>query len=80
MTVQEAAHDLYQHLCKSHHPNWLGSIGCADVGQYNGEAYIGVMLVREPHRFEWEPPATWQGYRLDVKVVGRMRLCGEGDR
>ena len=68
-TLREAAHTLYDHFrCgEGMHP-YIACIG-------EGANVIHVWLVRKPRGHERPIPPSWEGWPVETKVTGRMRLC-----
>jgi hypothetical protein len=74
LTLAEAAHTLYVHFSCGSASHWIWSIGARQVGPHNDTASLVVMLVRKPYHFEGTIPETWQGYPVESKVIGEVRI------
>lgn len=70
-TMREAAHSLYDlfRCGEGMHP-YIQAIGEAE-----NTGIIWVYLVRKPMRHERQIPSEWEGWPIETRVTGRMRLC-----
>jgi hypothetical protein len=68
MTIQEAAHSLYEKYAHPCHPPWLVSVAIgADTIHVHVRSKRDLRLV--------SIPPEWEGYKVAVRVTGPMRLC-----
>lgn len=74
--LQAAANRLwhkYFDSCPGIHP-FISSIVIAAKGEYNDTDRIYVFLARKLMHHEGTIPKTWEGFPVETKVVGRMRM------
>jgi hypothetical protein len=68
-TLREAAHSLYELFrCGDGMHPYIACIG-------EGADTIHVWLVRKPMHHERQIPREWEGWPIETRVSGRMRLC-----
>lgn len=73
-TLHEAASLLCRYFRLPAYPHWIQAIGECDISPWNDTARIIVFLNREPVQGEGPIPTIWQGFPVETKLVGEVRV------